>query len=123
MWKPQPLATLRASTACTGITLPFTVLIVAYEYVVNKHLAHITAYIPIPFIETLATRHLVSFALITASDPNTHPVGSIAAWFCSLKDSEPNSTAVTVDSTRIYYISEERRVNIPQMIHVLKKFN
>jgi hypothetical protein len=24
MWEPQPLATLRASTACTGITLPFT---------------------------------------------------------------------------------------------------
>jgi hypothetical protein len=23
MWQPQPLATLRASTACTGITLPF----------------------------------------------------------------------------------------------------
>jgi hypothetical protein len=23
MWEPQPLATLRASTACTGITLPF----------------------------------------------------------------------------------------------------
>jgi hypothetical protein len=22
MWEPQPLATLRASTACTGITLP-----------------------------------------------------------------------------------------------------
>jgi hypothetical protein len=23
MWEPQPLATLRASTACRGITLPF----------------------------------------------------------------------------------------------------
>jgi hypothetical protein len=23
MWEPQPLATLRASTACTGITLPY----------------------------------------------------------------------------------------------------
>jgi hypothetical protein len=26
MWETQPLATLKASTACTGITLPFTVL-------------------------------------------------------------------------------------------------
>jgi hypothetical protein len=26
MWEPQPLATLRASTACTGITLPFYLL-------------------------------------------------------------------------------------------------
>jgi hypothetical protein len=24
MWEPQPLAALRASMACTGITLPFT---------------------------------------------------------------------------------------------------
>jgi hypothetical protein len=23
MWEPQPLATLRASTACMGITLPY----------------------------------------------------------------------------------------------------
>jgi hypothetical protein len=23
MWEPQPLATIRASTACTGIALPF----------------------------------------------------------------------------------------------------
>jgi hypothetical protein len=23
MWEPQPLATLRASTACTGIALPY----------------------------------------------------------------------------------------------------
>jgi hypothetical protein len=26
MWEPQPPATLRASTACTGITLPFTLI-------------------------------------------------------------------------------------------------
>jgi hypothetical protein len=26
MWEPQPLATLRASTACTGITLPYNIL-------------------------------------------------------------------------------------------------
>jgi hypothetical protein len=25
MWEPQPLATLRASTVCTGITLPLPV--------------------------------------------------------------------------------------------------
>jgi hypothetical protein len=30
MWEPQPLATLRASTPCTGITLPLRVL---FEYV------------------------------------------------------------------------------------------
>jgi hypothetical protein len=55
----------------------------------------------------------------------SHPVGSIAAWFCSLTDSETNSTAVIVDSTRIYliYIEKEKRVNIPQMIHVLKRFD
>jgi hypothetical protein len=27
MWEPQPLATLRASTACTGITLPLHICI------------------------------------------------------------------------------------------------
>jgi hypothetical protein len=26
MWEPQPLATLRASTACTGLTLPLPYL-------------------------------------------------------------------------------------------------
>jgi hypothetical protein len=31
MWEPQTLATLRASTASTGITLPFT-LFIYHEY-------------------------------------------------------------------------------------------
>jgi hypothetical protein len=33
MWEPQPPATLRASTACTGITLPFTV---KQRYITNE---------------------------------------------------------------------------------------
>jgi hypothetical protein len=62
--------------------------------------------------------------LFVPSDPNSHPVGSIAAWFCSVKDSELSSTAAIVDSRLIYYtLEEEERVSIPQMIHVLKKFN
>jgi hypothetical protein len=31
MWEPQPLATLTASVACTGITLPF------FLYIHNEH--------------------------------------------------------------------------------------
>jgi hypothetical protein len=35
MWEPQPLATLRASTACMGITLPIEcVYYEAYLYVI-----------------------------------------------------------------------------------------
>jgi hypothetical protein len=32
MWEPQPLATLRASTACTGITLPLLKTLLIIEH-------------------------------------------------------------------------------------------
>jgi hypothetical protein len=35
MWEPQPPATLRASTACTGITLPFTFTVSAFGTAAN----------------------------------------------------------------------------------------
>jgi hypothetical protein len=38
MWEPQPLATLRASTACTGIILPSLYLILFSDSVLQKYL-------------------------------------------------------------------------------------
>jgi hypothetical protein len=35
MWEPQPPATLRASTACTGITLPYLTDLIIKQTVVN----------------------------------------------------------------------------------------
>jgi hypothetical protein len=44
MWEPQPLATLRASTACTGKTLPYHKEVLstemAFEVQISTHCSH-----------------------------------------------------------------------------------
>jgi hypothetical protein len=50
MWEPQSLTTLRASTACTGITLPGTTLLF---YLPHESLQRIIGYVSFRCEETV----------------------------------------------------------------------
>jgi len=82
--------------------------VTAAPYLLVKHSAQSTAYV-------LTSLHRscqpdipsFSFALVIPSHPHSHPAGSIDAWFCSLKDGAPKSTAAELDSRQIYYTPEQ----------------